>query len=123
MNVIYFGLFIEQQDLPTSSLAQVVEHPHVTFAFRPDEVPAHLIGKMFDLSIVSEGNDGINEGLGVRIPDELKEYYRGASIPHITLSIAEGALNRDTAFIEYSDLDQPVTIPSTMKLFTAEGII
>ena len=120
MDVIYYGLFIESGDIKPGTLECPISHPHITFEFKPKEWPTHLIGKTFDIQIVSEGNDGVNEGLGVKLPEELLPYYKGAKIPHITLSVAKGGIPVSTAFIDYAPYDGG-TVQATMKLFTSSG--
>lgn len=116
--VIYFGVFFKQEDLPrVGTLENVICNPHITFEFRPERVPSDLLGQEISVTVVGYGNDGQNEGLAVKIPDEAAAHYKNDAQPHVTLSIATGAKAVNTKNLEFADI-APVTVTGTFGVFT-----
>lgn len=97
----YTGCFFAPESLKNSlenytrqKLIKEIANPHVTFAYRPEEVPAMLFGQRVTIRAIGYGCDGENEALQVEfvnLPDGLKPYIGDTAIPHITLSLSETA--------------------------------
>ena len=115
----YIALFIEPQQLytltapmRTNPLPRRPQHPHVTFAFHPDEVDETLFGIEVPITITAYGNDGKNEGVFVttQIENErLKTLFKRIPVPHITLAIADGAHAVNTKKLNFAPVS-PVTV-------------
>lgn len=114
MEYKYIGCFIDYDalhkaiaHLPQARLAKVIEHPHVTFAYRPDCVDTALFGEPIALTVVGYGNDGINEGLLVEVQTKnavLQAMADDIAVPHITLSISEDGKAVNTAKLTFSPI-------------------
>ncbi len=112
MQYRYIGCFIDKETLEAAcaSLARTplwrnIENPHVTFAFMPETVDVSLFGQKVFLTVVGYGNDGKNEGLAVQVRcenDRLQTMAEAIAVPHITLSVAEGAHTVDTAKLSFA---------------------
>ena len=78
--------------------------------------------------IIAEGygNDGKNEGLLVRIEADdpvIQEACDKLKVPHITLSVSEGAKPQDTDKLDFKPLDKPFEIKGEYGLFSQGDII
>ncbi len=139
--VIYSGVFVDPDeiyDLFPPSLSQQIRDPHVTAVFRPDAEKMFLdaLGSGAKINIVGYGNDGKNEGVLVKVEAEdpgvqkalednvASDHQDGEDKPlmtHITLSIADGAAAYNTRNLEFSELEEPVSINGVFKLFGKDG--
>ena len=129
-DVIYTGLFFDPSDPGFREekagpfLDKKIRDPHVTFAFKPTpdkEFPPDLIGDEVDIKVIGVGNDGKNHGYMVEIPYDLRDYYKGAPIPHITLSTSKDGKPVDTKNLDFKDIT-PFNIKGKVGHFTKSGI-
>jgi hypothetical protein len=118
-NVIYFGLFFETSDLPTPTLKRVVHNPHITFEFKPTTLPEEIIFEIFSVKVIGYGNDGQNEGLLIELPSDLKKYYKGQSVVHITLSTDKKGKPVDTGKIPYKLFPNSFEVEGVIDVFQA----
>ncbi len=106
MQYKYVGCFIKKDvleaacaPLERTPLFRSIASPHVTFLYMPETVDTSLFGQRVFLTVVGYGNDGKNEGLAVQVRCEdahLQAMADAIAVPHITLSVAEGAHTVDT---------------------------
>ena len=114
MEYKYIGCFIDYDalhkalaHLPQARLAKVIEHPHITFAYRPERVDTALFGEALSISVTGYGNDGTNEGLLVEVHTEnvlLQAMVNDIAVPHITVSISEAGEAVNTAKLAFSPI-------------------
>lgn len=118
-NIFYDGIFIDPDELygkAPASLAKTIETPHVTTVFHPNKTEElHLasLGSGARIMAIGYGNDGKNEGLLVRVEADDPDVQAACDkleVPHITLSIAEGAAAKDTANLEFTPLEEPIEL-------------
>lgn len=130
-NVIYSGVFFDKSDpglKPEKSgeyLEKPVKDPHITFAFRPKSdklFPVELVGKEVDIKVIGVGNDGKNHGYMVELPPDLEKYYKGAPVPHITLSTSNDGKPVDTKNLDFESIT-PFSIKGKIGYFTNRGIV
>lgn len=117
---VYHGVFFDRDRLDAlvdgnvpgrNELSHVIRHPHVTFGFRSQPVEGFHDGmRVNGFKVIGYGNDGVNEGLLVKIPKRMRRYYQGADQAHITLSLADGGNPKDTADLEFMPLDKPFAL-------------
>ena len=55
------------------------------------------------------------------MPEEYALYYDGAETPHITLALDYGAHAKDTAFIDFEELDQPFEVEGRFGFVAING--
>lgn len=124
--LIYEGIFFEGKDadlihaLEDKQLENVNDNLHCTFKYRPNnsEIFNEIVGKTFEIYIVGYGNDGMNSGFEVLLPDELKKYYINYEekeqnilrTPHITTSLSNGAKAVNTKNLKFNKLKKTVKI-------------
>ncbi len=102
MKPIYWGLFLIEN---IEGYLPAVPNQHVTFGFKT-EMPQDLdTSKVYDIQIVGYACDGINEGYQVEIPTELKKFYSGNAIKHITTGIVNGGKPVDTANLSFNEIE------------------
>ncbi|MBQ8193287.1 MAG: hypothetical protein IJZ46_04390 [Bacilli bacterium] len=115
----YEGIFFEANmvdlihSLETEKLARVNDEIHCTFKYHPttDEIFNDIVGRTFEVYLISYGNDGQNSGFEVLLPDELKAYYINYdATPHITASLAEEAKASNTKNLNFKPLEKPVKL-------------
>lgn len=132
MQVKYIGLFIKINDVLLKAetrkedrLDKIITVPHVTFTYKPDAIPWELFGKEAKVVIDGYGNDGKNEGFRVKCikydgktvdvssskfddgsVGELFAKTHENKVPHITISIAEGAQAKDTEGLKFEDIEE-----------------
>ena len=91
-------------------LDKVIPDLHVTFHFSPsekDRLPLDLVGKEVSFEVIGEGNDGLNQGFEVKLPDieikghKIKDLYKGAKVPNITVSLSPEGKAVKTAFLKF----------------------
>ena len=84
------GEYAEQQN--SERLHRVIEHPHVTFEYKPKVIPYELFGLIVTVRVIGYGCDGENEAFKVEFENLSKELVPLAQlieIPHITISVSE----------------------------------
>ena len=111
---MYTGCFFEEKEwrrclekLPGQRLEKTVEQPHVTFRFPAGQVDESLLGEPVRVKVTGYGCDGQNEGLRVEAAadrEELKELIRQIPVPHITVSLAEGASAKRTNHLSFEGI-------------------
>lgn len=125
---IYIGAFVSSKQLKNISgnrLAREIVNPHVTFKFRPDHVNTSLFGKEVHIKVIGYGNDGINEGVKVKLyakNPELQKLADKVEIPHITLSVSEQGKPVNTRFLSFKQIEEPITITGIFGGFSPEGV-
>lgn len=119
---LWFGLF--PADFRTHSmlstvgtLSCLVDNPHITFGYKVEPHQDILWNQIYFIEITGYGNDGVNEGYCVEIPDCIGQHYFGAETPHITLSVSEDGSPVNTAFIEFDPLEESIVIPMKFGYF------
>lgn len=118
----YIGCFFDREQVMRLAekqrperLFRPIVYPHVTFAYRPAEVPTALFGRRVTLQVVGYACDGKNEAFAVafdRLPPELMPLAGAIACPHITLSVAADAEPVDSGRLTF----QPIAP------FTLEGV-
>ena len=129
--VVYAGLFVDPGDLHEKAqptLEREIEYPHVTTSFKPNIDQLHLdqIGEKAKIYAVGYGNDEKNEGLLVRIMSDdpvLQEACDKIETPHITLSISNKGQAKNTAFLDFTMLDEPFMVEGRYGLFSQGKVI
>lgn len=128
---VFAGLFINPEDLYSkrqATLERIVKHPHVTMAFKPNSNQLHLaqIGSSAKVYAVGYGNDGENEGLLVKVEaddPEIQEACDMLGAPHITLSTSKKGQAKNTAFLKFSPLEEPIELNGQFGLFSQGEVI
>ena len=113
---LWFGLFPAYEPAldflhQLSSLDKSVAYPHVTFGYKVPVPDGIAWDDIYWIDAIGYGNDGANEGLLVSVPEELEMFYFGAETPHVTLSTSQDGAPVDTAFLNFTALPQPFSIP------------
>lgn len=119
----FMGCFFERDTIlslaehyGTNRLFKIIKCPHVTFKFRPKDIPVDLLGQEMKFKVVGYGNDGKNEGLLVKLVYETfehgkaKELYSKIKIPHITVSVSEISRARYTSDLDFINIDNNIII-------------
>ena len=135
--VSYEGLFFETytvdliHSLETEKLAKVNDEMHCTFKYHPttDEIFNDIVGKTFEVYLISYGNDGQNSGFEILLPDKLKNYYINydeqnpgiLKTPHITASLAEGAKASNTKNLNFKPLEKPIKLIGKFGYWIKDG--
>lgn len=100
---IYWGIFLDREQIPEPSLERPVEHPHVTFAFKRP-FPLELLGAPCDVYYIGYADDGDNQALAVSLPDWVWDYYDGAEQPHVTISVSEQGKPANSAGLSFESI-------------------
>ena len=132
----YEGIFFEGEtvdllrSLETNKLDVVNDEMHCTFKYRPnnEEIFNELVGKSFDVYVIGYGNDGMNSGFEILLPEELKKYYINydeqnpniLKVPHITASLKEGAKASNTKNLKFKKLSKPIKITGKFGFWIKE---
>ena len=122
----YEGIFFDKEtvelikSLDKKMLARVNDEIHCTFKYHPqdEEIFDDIVGKYFELYLIGYGNDGLNSGFQVLLPDELMPYYINyqeedptvLKTPHITSSLTIGASPTKTKDLHFIPLMTPIKI-------------
>ena len=132
MEYKYIGCFLDYDalhaaiaQLPGTRLSRIIEHPHVTFAYRPDTVDTALFGEAVTLCVTGYGNDEKNEGLRVSIQTEneqLRAMAEAIAVPHITLSVSETGEPVDTAKLTFSPVE-PFCLTATFGGYRQDAAV
>ena len=117
MKPIYWGIFTMNMN---GTLYKVVPFQHVTFGFKT-EYPEEVRGKIADIKVVGYGNNGLNEAYLVELPEWTKQYYRGSSKPHVTLSTSIGAKPVDSWKLDFKKV-KPFMLEGMFGYFDEEGV-
>ena len=72
--------------------------------------------------MVGEGSTDDNQGFEIEVPNELKEYYKGAYIPHITMSVSKTGKPVNTKDIDFKKI-KPFEVTGKIGYFTDRGTI
>lgn len=134
--VSYEGIFFEGEmatfirSLEETNLGKLNDELHCTFKYHPSdkEVFNDIVGKSFDVYIVGYGNDGMNSGFELLLPDNLKKYYINydekdssiLKIPHITVSLSEKAKASNTKNLNFKKLDKPIKVTGKFGFWIKE---
>lgn len=112
LNIIY--------SLENKKLARVNDEIHCTFKYHPNnsEIFNEIVGQVFEVYLVGYGNNGQNSGFEVSLPEELREYYINfdeqnpdlLKVPHITVSLAEGAKASNAKNLDFKPLEKPIKL-------------
>ena len=121
----YTGLFVDRNELydkAPAHLENIVENPHVTTNFAPDETQLHLdeLGSKARIFAVGYGNNGKNEGLLVKVESDdpvIQAAVDAIDTPHITLSCSNDSHAMYTAGLEFSPLEEPFEIDGEYCLY------
>ena len=108
--MIYAGAFLSHPLV--GSLDVQIMMQHVTFVFKPDAITQEIvkrhIGETLIFKAVGYGCDKKNEGLLVELVKpvnaEIQTLFNNIPVPHITLSVAEGAKPKDTASLTFKEI-------------------
>lgn len=112
-NYIYTACFVNRDELLSAMeanglsgqhLNRIIDCPHVTLLFRPDDPREAVFGEEVMIEVYAYGNDARNEGLAVNVVSDnvtINELLQNVQVPHITVSVAEGAKPVDTAAIKF----------------------
>lgn len=122
------GIFLDVEteeeliNLQKRGLESNIQNMHITFKYGDiEEYPKELIGKKFKIKIVGYGADGKNSGFLVKIPQELKRYYKCSSVPHITVSLGEvdGVKGKavNTSKLDFKPLEKTIEIFGQLGYF------
>lgn len=122
----YEGIFFDTDtvefihSLEKPKLARVNDEIHCTFKYHPneDEIFNDIINKEFEIYLIGYGNNGMNSGFQIQLPDDLVPYYinydeqnpKILKTPHITASLAEGAESCNTKNLEFQPLEKPIKL-------------
>lgn len=128
---VYAGLFLDPVNLyhqKPASLEKAINYPHVTTAFKPTSNQLHLaqIGSSAKIYAIGYGNNGENEGLLVKIKaedPEIQEACDTLETPHITLSISKQGQAKNTAFLDFTPLEEPIELTGKFGLFSQGSVI
>lgn len=121
IDCVYWGLFVNQEI--GYSLEVPVEDMHVTFGFGVP-MPAELLGKKGAVTVIGAGCDDRNEALRVSLPPMYWEVYKGADVPHVTLSTSKDGKPVDSANLDFEQWD-PVNwydLPGRFGYFDGEQV-
>ena len=122
----YEAIFLDEdsikliKELEVNKLARVNDEMHLTLKYKPEqnEIFNELINKEFELLLIAYGNDGINAGFEVELPESLKPYYINydedestkLKVPHITSSLANEAKAMNTKNLTFNKLPKKHSI-------------
>ena len=115
----YIGCFFDSTelgalvaDVRTAALECPTRFPHVTYAYRPEQVDELLFGIPVEVTAIGYGNDGRTEGLRIELSctdSTVTQMARKIATPHITLSTAAGVEPVETRNLDFQPLEQPFT--------------
>lgn len=101
--IVYEAFFVDH--IINSKLSRDIEFKHITTEYKPAKTHEHLYGQKAVFIATGYGNDGVNEGLSVKLvscdSDELRELYEAIPVPHITLSVSEEGKPVNTKDLEF----------------------
>ena len=110
----YIGCFLDKCDVKKYAEQQslerldcVIEHPHVTFVYKPEMVPCELFGLNITIRVTSYGNNGENEAFGIvfeNLPKELVGFVQLIEVPHITISVSENGESVNSRNLKFAPI-------------------
>jgi hypothetical protein len=107
----YIGLFINTEDFAWMKanfgpwLQRDVANPHVTlWSATKEYIPDYCFGHEYAITIIGEGNDGMNHGFDATIPSALEDIYGNPESAHITASLAPEARAFDTRYLQFNPI-------------------
>lgn len=128
----YIGCFIPFEELfekikilKGKRLFRIIQNPHITFVYEPDQVDESLFGQNIKVKIIAYGNDGRNEGVKVELfsdNQEIKKMAARIETPHITLSVSENGKSVNTKYIDFKPID-PIKIFGKFGGYTENGLV
>lgn len=79
----YEGIFFAKDtvelihSLEGKKLSKINDEIHLTFKYHPSgkEIFNDIVGKEFEILLIGYGNNGINSGFQIQLPNELIPYY------------------------------------------------
>ena len=101
------------RDTEKSMLAKtgrLVNDPHITFCYGDVEQFPEALNSTYTVYAIGYGEDDLNSGFQVEIPEELKSLYDGAETKHITLFLGEGGKAVDTAYLRFHPLKKRIVL-------------
>ncbi len=104
-------------------LTQTIRYPHVTFCYGKQQICSELFGKEVSFIVTGYGNDGLNEGLLVRLSCDdplIRECFDKIETPHITISIGAYGRAVNTKYLDYEHVD-PFLLTGTYGGMTISG--
>lgn len=126
----YVGCFVKREEFQSAirhvrknPLENDIPNPHVTFAYRPEEVVQSLFGEIIHITIVGYGNNGINEGLKVQLKTDnpaLQIMIGQIEVPHITIAVSKDGKPVNTRSISFDDID-PIELEGKYGGYTQWG--
>lgn len=127
---IYLGCFINSEELDAAicgirrkRLKREIQHPHITLSYRPERVNRLMFGKLIHITIIGYGNDGMNEGLLVRLysdDSDVQTMIEQVCVPHITLSVSSDGKSLNTRYLSFESI-VPVQLTGRFGGFTKYG--
>ena len=143
--VVYQAIFVNPEDvtkliqLQKDKLPREVKNMHCTFKFQPSEEDikkfSKLLGNELELKVVGYCSDGKNSGYEIELSPEQESVYSNAhtvdtgkavpivekTIPHITVSMSDGAKAVDTGMLPFSRKNfDPFFIHGKAGYFTSD---
>lgn len=133
--VHYEGIFFDKKteeyihSLESKQLDVINDILHVTFVYNPskDKIYNDLVGKYFDVYLISYANDGNNSGFEVELPDYLMKYYHNydevnnvLKEPHITASISKLSNANNTKNLKFNKFENKIKITGRFGLWIKE---
>lgn len=109
--MIYEGFQI-LEDLP-HTLCRDIADKHITTEFKPNQAHESLYGVTAEFQVVGYANDGQNEGYAVKLlrinaetetAEALRRLYDAIPVPHITLSLGDGAKAVNTRYLNFTEI-------------------
>ena len=133
----YEGIFFETdvveliQSLEEKKLDIINDEIHCTFKYHPtkEEIFNDIVGKSFEVFLIGYGNDGMNSGFQISLPNELIPYYINydeqnpdvLKVPHITSSLSKGAKASNTKNLDFKPLKHPIKIVGRFGYWIKDG--
>lgn len=110
----YIGCFLQpesfyqkiEETFGRERLSRQIEFPHITMAYRPEQVDETLFGEKVKVLVTGYGKDELNEGVSVAVTSDnpkVREMLQDIDTPHITLSVdGEHGKTVNTRFLTFS---------------------
>lgn len=127
---VYVGCFVPFEafydavaPLRREPLEREIKAPHVTFAYRPEEIDPTLLGQRVRIWVIGYGNNGQNEGVSVRLTSDdpvINAHFADIAVPHITIALSQVGKAVDTKDLTFQPVS-PIEIVGTYGGYTAWG--
>lgn len=128
----YIGCFIEPEEfakilarIPEKRLYRIIEHPHITFAYRPADADESLFHEKINIRVVGYGNNTENEGVKVELSMDhprLQKMAESIAVPHITISVSKDGRSVDTGALSFREIP-PFEITGRFGGYTWQGTV